>query len=368
MRQELIDLLLGELEPDRAEALKQCLASDPALARELKDLESLFGLMRRGEEIEPSPAMDRTVRAAAARSCRPSLWTRVRQLPGLVGYRFRQSVAFRAATLALAAHLVVMAVLFQIVVDRAAPTGPIALQPPQPVPVAHEPARSFVSRLQLRRLPHRAKLAQFGVNGQEEAIRRGLDDLVARQAPDGSFGGPADTAWATLALLAEGDCSASETPRGEAIRAAIAHLLAAGEVHGAVLAAFVEDYALAYDALHPDDQLEYSKAIQALIARVEDDPISREALALAQLADFGVPAGRDLAEAAVLLGGDRAPLLARKPSRLSATVVLARGHQSLDRDRVRAWARPLFVQAMAELSQGNVSGVVLLALQAPYRL
>ena len=63
-----------------------------------------------------------------------------------------------------------------------------------------------------------------------------------------------------------------------------------------------------------------------------------------------------------------ATLLAGPASRLTATAVLARGHLSPDRGRVRAWVFGLFEQAVADLGSGKVSAVVVLTLQAPYRL
>jgi hypothetical protein len=108
-------------------------------------------------------------------------------------------------------------------------------------------------------------------------------------------------------------------------------------------------------------------AIRRLIVAVGRDAISREGLALAALAGFPVPA-RDLGAAGLLLEGDREALLEAPPSRLAATVVLARGHLSPDRGRVRAWVSGLFEQAVADVGSGGVSAVVVLTLQAPYRL
>jgi hypothetical protein len=371
MRQELIDLLLGELEPAEADALKARLGADPDLNRELADLQTLFSLMRRGEEIEPSPGAREVVVAAAARA-RPPLLARLRELPGLAVYRFRSSVRFRVAMISLAAHLAVIAVLAQILL-RAAPVdvpGPFvtyAVEEQRPI----EPSPAFVSRVMQRRLPQGPRLRQFGAVGQEEAIRIGLDSLLSRQGGDGSFGDVEETAYATLALLAEGDGSAQPTVRGQAIRAARDHLLAAvegGARHGAILAALVEDYALSYEDLDEQARAEYARAIGRLLLAVPDDEISREALVLASLAGFAIPAGRPLGEAEHLASNGRAALLAKEPTRLRATAVLARGPTALDPATVRAWAKPLFERAIGQIRAGEASGLVLLTLQAPYRL
>ena len=71
-RQELIDWLLGELTSEREEALKAEVRRDPAIQRELQELEALFGLMRRGEEIEVEPRVRATVMREARRLTRPS--------------------------------------------------------------------------------------------------------------------------------------------------------------------------------------------------------------------------------------------------------------------------------------------------------
>ena len=97
MRQELIDLILGELEGERAEEVRAQVRQDPKLARELDELTALFGLMRRGDEVEAPDAMRATVLAAAAKATRPSLWQRIRQVPSLASFRFRNSLGFRIA-------------------------------------------------------------------------------------------------------------------------------------------------------------------------------------------------------------------------------------------------------------------------------
>jgi hypothetical protein len=373
MRQELIDLLLGELDPAEAEALKARLTADPELRRELTEIESLFTLMRRGEELEPAKAMRATVLAAAARA-RPPLAVRLRMLPGLVAYRFRYSVRFRVAMISLSVHLVAIAVLAQILLvparAPATPTG-ITWLPEEREPVA--PAQALVIRLSQRRLPSGPRLKLLGAAGQEEAIQEGLAALVKRQEDDGSFGELAETGYATLALLAEGDCSTRPTARGRAIRAArerLLHEVEAGGSHGAALAALVEDYALAYDDLSDHDRRRYQRAIRDLLFReLPEGEISREALLLASLAGFAVPAGAGIGEAEALLrSADRALALSLEPTRFRVTLTLARGAHAPDAERARAWAAPLFERAIAEIRGGNTSAVVLLALQAPYRL
>jgi hypothetical protein len=233
------------------------------------------------------------------------------------------------------------------------------------------PADPFVARLELRLLPHGPRLKRFGVPGQAEAIEKGLTAVLATQRADGSFGNLEETAYATLALLGEGNSSVSETRAGRAIRASIRHLLVraeAGAVHGAMLAALVEDYGLAYEDLREEQRLEYVRAIRRLTLMVGDDDASREGLALAAMAGFPIPAGRDLGAAGLLLDGNRATLLDGPATRLAATAVLARGHLSPDRGRVRAWVIGLFEQAVADVGSGKASAVAVLTLQAPYRL
>ncbi|MHC4973558.1 MAG: hypothetical protein ACYTG3_14625 [Planctomycetota bacterium] len=372
MRQELIDLLLGELEPDADQALRERLRNEPALAKELGELEALFALMRRGEEIEPSPELRRALVAEAERRTAPPLWIRLRQLPEILAYRFQSSLRFRVATVSLGIHLVAMVVLSIVLIERprANPGSVRVVWQEEEAPI-QRPADSFVARLTLRRLPHEPRLKTFGVPGQAQAIEQGLETVLARQQIDGSFDTLEETAYAALALLAEGNSSVTDTRRGRALRAAVRHLLDqadAGAVHGALLAALVEDYGLAYEDLREEERTEYVRAIRGLTLRVGDDAISREGLALAALAGFPVPAGRDLGAAGLLLGGDRGPVLDGPPSREAATAVLARGHLSLDRGRVRAWVFPLFEQAVADVGSGRVSAVVVLTLQAPYRL
>jgi hypothetical protein len=371
VRQELIDLLLGELDAAEAEALKARLRAEPELRRELLELESLFGLMRRSEEVEPLPATRAAVLAAAA-TARPPLLVRLRALPGLVAYRFRRSPRFRVALISLCAHIVVIAVLAQILfrpANDAVPEGPVLVADEVPsAPV--EPEQSFLMRLAQRRVSQSGRLRQFGVEGQEAAIGAGIDLLLAAQRPDGSFGNAADTAYAALAFLAQGEGSAQPTARGRAVRRAIAHVLAEarrGEANGAMLAALVEDYGLSYAALDPIERMDYVVAIRKLLRLVPDDDISREAMLLAKIAGFGIPAGR-LGEAEIALGTDRASLLGLAPTRLRAAVAMARGRSNLDTGEVARWAAPLFEGAMADLKAGRGGGLVLVTLQSPYRL
>jgi anti-sigma factor RsiW len=148
MRQELIDLLLGELEPEAAEALKERVRREPALAKELGQLEALRALMRRGEEIEPSPEMRQMLVAEAERRTAPSLWQQLRQLPGLLQYRFQHSLRFRVATVSLGIHLAAMVVLSIVLIE-----GPRANRPPVQVTWKEEeapiqrPASEFSARL-----------------------------------------------------------------------------------------------------------------------------------------------------------------------------------------------------------------------------
>jgi hypothetical protein len=192
MRQELIDLLLGELEPEAAEALKERLRREPALARELGQLEALRALMRRGEEIEPSPEMRQMLVAEAERRTAPSLWQQLRQLPGLLQYRFQHSLRFRVATVSLGIHLAAMVVLSIVLIE-----GPRANRPPVQVTWKEEeapiqrPASEFSARLNMRRLPHGPRLKKFGVGGQAQAIEQGLTTVLGTQRADLRSAGPA---------------------------------------------------------------------------------------------------------------------------------------------------------------------------------
>jgi hypothetical protein len=236
------------------------------------------------------------------------------------------------------------------------------------------PGGALVARLEQRRLPHGPRLRLFGVDGQEEAISRGLDALLASQAEDGAFGSARATAEAALALLAEGDCSVQRTPRGRAVRGAVDRLfhdVDGGAAAAPILAALVEDYALGAAEMTDDRRLRYTRAIRTLLRSVDArDPMAGEACVLARMAGFDAPA-RDFGPADLLGAGNAhavAALLDGDADRLTATVVLARGHAAPDRDRVRTWSASLFRRAIAEVDAGNATGLVLLTLQAPYRL
>lgn len=373
MRQELIDLLLGELPPAEADALKARVLAEPELRRELLEVESLFGLMRRGEAVEPLAATREAVVAAAARA-RPPLLVRLRAIPGLVAYRFRTSVRFRVAVISLAAHVILIAILANILLRPGHPADPggIVVTWKEAPEECIEPAPELQGRLAQRRLPQSTRLRQYGVEGQEDAIAKGIETLLSKQRPDGSFGDASETGYAALALLAQGDCSAQATARGYAVRMACSNILAEakrGRAHGAMLAALVEDFSLSYAFMNEFERMGYRTAIRQLIlACPPDDEISREAMLLARLAGFALPAGHDLGDAAMVLTGDRSALLDLEPTRLRVTAALARGRATPDPALARAWAAPLFRRALADLEAGKASGVVLLALQAPYRL
>jgi hypothetical protein len=278
------------------------------------------------------------------------------------------------AVISLGAHLVLIAVLANVLLGPgmapdAANVDVLAFKEAPAESI--DPSPEFQARLAQRRLPQSIRLRQYGVEGQEQAIAAGLASLLGRQNPDGSFGDAAETGYAALALLAQGDCSAQPGARGYAVRMACGNLLAAakrGRAHGAMLAALVEDLSLSYAFMNEFERMGYRTAIRQLILAVPDDDISREALLLARLAGFAIPAGRDLGDAAMVFEGDRSELLGLEPTRLRVTAALARGRASPDPDLVRAWAAPLFKRALADLEAGKASGVVLLTLQAPYRL
>jgi len=372
IRHELIDFLRGELESGEADALRARLGSDPALRREKREIESLFRIMRAGEEIEPSARL-REALAAAVAGVRPSPLRRLARLPGLIAFRFRISVAFRVAAISLAAHLIAMAVLFQVYIVRGSkrPGVMVSLEKTLPLPV-QRPAAQFLLRLRQRRAPHSARLRRYGVAGQEAAIREGLGRVFARQRPNGSLAGdPRETAFAALALLAEGERSVSGTASGLALHRAMDYLMArarGGATDGPILTALVEDFTLSYDNLLAEDRTEYVQLIYRLIDRVSDDAESREALALARMAGFPVAEARQLGDYELLFAGDRSRLLDRPPTRIRATIVLARGQAAPDGARVKDWARPLFEKALADLKSGRTPGWALLTLQAPYRL
>ncbi len=382
MRQELIDLYLGELPEAEAEAWRVRLGVDADLEREYSEVASLFSFMARAEPVTPEPRSRERVLREIERLCRPTLLEWLRDIGGLVRFRFRTSRGFRIAAFSLAVHLIAMGILFKVYMPRRAQdsTTTVAFVK-EGRPGVSSPAAGFVSRLMARRGPQAPRLRRFGVAGQPEAIRSGLETLLARQAGDGSFGTPRETAHAALALLAEGDCSTIGTRRGRAISKAIRNLLyrepdasaVEGETgeNGAILAALVEDYGLSFDDLSTDERECYSTRIDALIrgvaARRSLTGFDREGLALAQLAGFQRAVdlaadkrlGRELVRA-------RAP--EGDPVRAAVTAVLARGHTVRDPARVKAWAAPLFDRSVADIHAGRVTGLVLLNLQAPYRL
>ena len=57
MRQELLDLALGELPDQEAGALRARIEADPELAREYAELSSVLAVMSRGERIEPAETL-----------------------------------------------------------------------------------------------------------------------------------------------------------------------------------------------------------------------------------------------------------------------------------------------------------------------
>ena len=272
------------------------------------------------------------------------------------------------ATISLGAHLIAMAVLFQFSVrGKAAPT-------PADIRVAGieepdlRPAPRFVATLSMRRLPHHLPLQRVGIAGQADAIRAGLERVLASQRDDGSFGDAPATAYATLALLAEGDCSATDTRRGRAIRAAMRILLheaQEGAPHGAILTALVEDWALSFDSLSELERGDYIRGMLRMIRALGDeDAASREGLATARAANLPVPASRRLG----IFDEQVVELIERAPTRLSATRVLARGRNGLGYDRLKKWVQPLFERAKARIEAGSSDPVAVLTLQSPYRL
>jgi len=345
MNQDLLDLILGELDPAREAALRARLAQDAGLRAELTQLEALFGFMRRGEEIEPDPAVRTHVMAEARRLARPPLLQRLRALPALFRFRFRHSRAFRVAAVSLGAHLLVMLVLLQFVVrtrpaerDTVIDSANLKLLVPEV-----RPEESFVLRLSLARVSRSARLGQWGVDGQREAIRAGVGKLLDRQQPDGSFGDLAETSRAALVLLAEGVVSTDDNRRGRALRAAlgvIRHRVDAGAEDGDALVALVEDWALAYGRLTAEERGAYARSIQELVQTVS------------------APAGRYWADqAGFLVPGD--VVVPDEPA-----VIIGEQHARGDRS-ARAGLQNRFRAALGEASRGE--STALLTLQSPYR-
>ncbi len=364
MRQELIDLLRGELAPAEETELRARLRTDAALTHEFEELQALSQFMCRGEEIEPSPEGRAVLMAAAERASRPSFVQQLRALPGLFRYRFQKSLAFRIAAVSLTVHLIAMGVLFQMSVpDRDAPDGGIVSFIVEETPDLR-PDTSFVRSLSQRRAPHTVRLQRFGLAGQQLLIDHGIDAILASQNADGGFGDAAQTGYAALALMASGDCSSTDTLRGRAISAAIDHMMSRKMTHGAVLAALVEDWTLSFDQLAEYDRIEYVSSILRLVAAMGEDEASREGLAIAARAGIPMPS-RDLG----ILAADPFTLLGVPATRLSATAVLARGQKQSKPDNVmRDWLRSLFERAKAAIEAGRPAPLAVLALQAPYRL
>jgi len=379
VKPEWIDLLMDQLDDAQAEAVRAELARDPAATREFERVARVLGVMHRAERIEPDEEGRARLMRAARRATRPGLLQRAAALPGLVAFRYRSSLAFRVALFSLAAHFVVLGLLFQVKLDRARPALPEAfvrpgLPPDVPsdeLPDDHVPPLSFVRSLAQRRAPHEARLMSYGIDGQAGLIEDQLEVVVADQRPDGSWGDLRQTSLAALTLLAEGESSRFDTPRGRALRRAMAVIsrsVDGGESDGFALAALVEDYGLACMQLSADQRSGASHRIRRLIADLAAvDPAAREGLALAKLAGFQTP-HIDLRDAAVLLSDRREALLGEPPTRLRVTAVLARGESVPDRERVREWARPLFEHARELLADPARRAEALLTLQAPYRL
>jgi len=208
------------------------------------------------------------------------------------------------------------------------------------------------------------RLQRFGLDGQQLLIDRGIDAILSGQNEDGSFGDAAQTGYATLALMAGGDCSSMDTRRGRAISRAIHHMLARKMTHGAVLAALVEDWTLSFDELAEYDRIEYVSSILRLVGAMGEDEASREGLAVAARA--GIPT---LNRNPGILAADLFTLLGAPATRLSATAVLARGHKPSRSDHdIRDWLRSLFERAKAAIEAGKPVPLAVLTLQAPYRL
>jgi len=393
-RAELIDLLLGDLEPAEDEALRARVRSEPALQRELGELEALFGLMRRGEEIEADPAVHESIMREARRMTAPSLFERLAALPDLFRFRFRRSLAFRVAAVSLGVHLIAVAVLWQF--DIGGASAPehglkLAFHPDEEVP-EYRPDREFVFRLGRARVSRSLRLKQFGAEGQRDDIRTGIRALMSRQQQDGSFSSLDDTGAslddtgaslddtgrAALVMLAQGANSSDTTDRGAALRktmGAIRRAVDAGSNDGFALSALIEDWALSYENLTEEQRVTYVRAILTLLPQVSGAGAG-ESLVLADMAGFPVSEIqlRSLAPngAGLMIKGDVRVAMQARADRVNASAVIARfqeeGGQVLHvaRSDVKAWLSPLFADAKANARAGDATA--LLTLQAPYRL
>ncbi len=400
-RAELIDLLLGDLEPAEDEALRARVRNEPALQRELSELEALFGLMRRGEEIEADPAVHESIMHEARRITRPSLLKRLAALPALFRFRFRHSLVFRVAAVSLGVHLIAVAVLWQIDLGGAnAPENGIklAFHPDEEVP-EYRPDREFVFRLGRARVSRSLRLKQFGTEGQRADIRTGIRALMSRQQQDGSFrslddtgsslddtgsslddtgSSLDDTGLAALVMLSQGANSSDTTDRGAALRktmGAIRRAVDEGLSDGFALSALIEDWALSYEQLTEEQRVTYVRAILTLLPQVSGAGAG-ESLVLADMAGFPVSEIqlRSLAPdgAGLMIKGDVRVAMQARADRVNASAVIARfqeeGSQALHvaRSDVKAWLSPLFADAKANARAGDAAA--LLTLQAPYRL
>ncbi|MGQ0612940.1 MAG: hypothetical protein ACT4PV_04260 [Planctomycetaceae bacterium] len=381
MNQTLIDLLRDELPESEAALLRARLEREPELRREFEEMRSLFALVRRGEEIEPSPALrERVLQAAAARRRRaPGAWLEaLRGLPALVTFRFRHSRLFRVAMISAAAHLLLLAFLFHRMVLSPETPGRIAETILQAHPdgellpaAAIRPDRAFLIRLRQRQVPHGQRLAAVGIPGQAEAIARGVRALLEAQAADGSFETLEGTGQAALVLLAEGATSLRPDPLGRALARAIRNLherMDREGSSGAGVAALIEDYVLCWDAIAQEERSSRLGSILRALRSLPDGESCQEALVLAQLAGLSVPAELDPGAARFYRTGPRDALLQGPATRIAATAALARGPDRLDPEAVRAWVAPLFRSALDQLASHPADALALLTLQAPYRL
>ncbi|MCZ6574187.1 MAG: hypothetical protein O7C98_13600 [Planctomycetota bacterium] len=383
MRPEIVDYVRGELSAREETVLRARIEKDPALERELEEAQALFGIMGQGPEIEPRAALRiRFVASLEAQRERepgrsaPSLGERLAFLGGLVIFRLRNSSAFRVAALSIAVHLVALYLLLQHWVPAQAEdkhtTFIVKLPPAKAEPVGLRPSEAFVGRLAGRNRSIEVKLGKAAVPGQAKAIRSGIEELVGGQADDGSLGDVAQTGYGSLALLAEGECSAFLTEKSRNLRRALEYVAeqgAEGNVHGAAVCALVEDYALSYSWIPEARQAARAALIVDLLAELPRGPASDEARLVAKLAGFPLDSSRLSAEARALYTGlPRAWILDLEPSRLRATVAFARGGVPLDPERLNRWVRPFFLGVLKRLREGGAVAERIVTLQSPYRL
>lgn len=338
MKQDLIDLILGDLDPARDAALREEVRNSPALQAQLAEFETLFGFMRRGEQIESDPSIRKTVMAAARKATAPSLSQRLAAIPALIRYRFQHSRGFRIAAVSLGIHLVAMAILFQMFVHggKQAPPTEFQLSKLEPPHVEVRPDSGFVAQLRFARASRVVRLRKYGVDGQAESIREGIEALLDRQSADGSWENFESTCDAALALMAENVSSSDLSTHGQALHRAmrvIRNKVAGGARGARALEALIEDWALNHAELSAPDRAQSVDCIRTLLAAGDNDAAGIAWAHRAGFADFvreSVPenAATLMAEARENAEGYRAALSAARAGEASAILLLQQPYRA----------------------------------------